>query len=243
MQARQTIVNHRRDRSFFDISIDFNDYLTLHEEDIERIEELKMQSSFLSEEPITFKEELLEINNEGVNYIKNKDFKSFENLKISHPDWQPKFVAENLYGMDFKNTNLEYCEFFYCNLSKTNLKKALIKGCLFNMSVFQNTDLEGIIFNKCCFPGTSFRYSNLKSSNFNRCHCPEIDFESANLCGADLEYAEIRESNFRNTQAKNTKLKGIYLEDAFCLDGANFTGCSGIGEKRKTKYREKGIRI
>lgn len=143
------------------------------------------------------------------------------------PNLEPfaDLVNCDLSGRDMQGVNIWSADLSGANLSDANLSGALLEGVDFTGAnatgaIFDNADLFTTILT-----GATFDNASLRDTNMEDAYAPGGSFINADLRGADLYFAD-----FRNTNVSGANFSGNFLH-SFDLPGAiaqnaNFSGAS-----------------
>ncbi|WP_292388044.1 pentapeptide repeat-containing protein [Methanosarcina sp. UBA5] len=113
----------------------------------------------------------------------------------------------------------------YMNLTRTNLKKAILRNSNLECILFGEANLEGAKLSGAYLKGSDFRKANLKGAVLKDAHLEDTSFREANLEGANLEMAYLDDTSFWKANLHKARLIHVNLE------GVNFYNANLEGAK------------
>ncbi len=116
-------------------------------------------------------------------------------------------------------------KFVYMDLSRTNIKKAILQNSNFDYTLFSEANLEGAKLSNAYLTGSDFRKANLKGAILIEAHLEHTSFKEANLEGANFMRAHLDSTSFWKANLHKAKLNHVNLE------GVNFFNANLEGVK------------
>lgn len=116
------------------------------------------------------------------------------------------YEKHNQHGCNFSFADLRHCEFYRCNISMNNFKRANVfqitiddsraQGCNFQFANFVNVVSRNVLFSSAYLTKTDFRYSNFEGVYLQKCNLSESKFVSVIFTRANLEEADLTNTEF-----------------------------------------------
>jgi uncharacterized protein YjbI with pentapeptide repeats len=128
-----------------------------------------------------------------------------------------KFIAHQLWGANFEESNLSGVEFILvsliqANLAGTNLAKALLAGADLQEANLVGANLSEANLGIVGFGRGAERQTNLSGAILARANLRGANFGGVNLKEANLREANLEETNWRKVNLDGANLQGTILE-------------------------------